>query len=71
MIYQRSDGSHWLTQRPEPEEGWDECFPPSLGVPDLASKSYRLGSVVQVMEFLGRHAAIVRTDSDPAEFDGL
>ena len=71
VIYQRSDGSHWLTQRPEPEEGWDECFPPSLGVPDQASKSYRLGSVVQVMEFLGRHAAIVRTDSDPAEFDGL
>ncbi|ART61480.1 hypothetical protein CBP36_21165 (plasmid) [Acidovorax carolinensis] len=86
LCYQLRDGERWvlyetiasgylLRQWPEPQDGWDESFPPSLGSPDLELGAYKVSSYHQFIPAFGRYSAGTRSTSDAravgAQFESL
>jgi hypothetical protein len=70
VFFRSADDTPWM--RPWPVfDGWDECFPPSVGTPDLQREAYRLQSVDG--PFIGLRALLKgsRNTSDPSAVPGL
>lgn len=68
VIYTRKDGSFWLIPMPV-FDGWDEFFPPTIGVVEDGFEGYRVTSLVAAMSYLASQAAEIRTSSNPGEIE--
>lgn len=77
MVYRLRDGSSWvlyqtidgpcsLRQWPQPEEGWDEAFPPSIGQADAQNERYLVPTMSQAIIGLARMLQAIGNTSDPA-----
>ena len=82
FAYLFTDGSQWvlhertghgflLSQWPEPEDGWDEALPPSVGHPDLELNAYRIADLGTFFMASGSLVASMRNTSNPKEVAGL
>lgn len=71
VIYTLDDGGYALAAWPNAEDGWDEALPPSIATPDMSLGVYRIHDLVQAVMFLTARADIVRSTSNPREFDKI
>ena len=71
VIYTLADDSHAIAAWPNAEEGWDEALPPSIATADKSLGAYRIHDLVQAVMFLRERADIVRSTSNPREFDDI
>ena len=51
-----------------PREGWDECFPPSVGSADAEHGIYWVRDHITAVTFLSPRSKGTHTATDPAEF---
>ena len=71
VIYTLEDESHAIAAWPRAEDGWDEALPPRIATPDRALGVYRLHDLVEAIMFLRGKADIVRSTSNPHEFNNI
>lgn len=82
IFYRLKDGSAWVLYTvqgdsgaiapwPLAEDGWDEALPASVGAADVEQTIYRVPSITHAMLYFRDRAAVVRTSSNPNDFDGL
>lgn len=86
FCYVLSDESQWvlirdsgfglvLRQYPEAQEGWDECFPPSVGRPDVDAGGYLVANIGIFFGTFGRYFKGMGNTSSPEDvpriFEGM
>ncbi len=71
VIYAFEDEGYAIASWPGAEDGWDEALPPSIATADKSLGVYRIHDLVQAVMFLTARADIVRSTSNPREFDEI
>ena len=69
--YAFEDEGYAIAAWPGAEDGWDEALPPSIATADKSLRVYRIHDLVQAVMFLTARADVVRSTSNPREFDDI
>ncbi len=64
VCYRSEQGEYRLRQVPEPTDGWDECFPPSVATP-TEDEYLRVVDFGKLLLLFNAHAKESQIDSDP------
>lgn len=71
VLIQDSDFGHVLRQYPDAQEGWDECFPATVGRPETSAGGYLVDSIGQFFGSFGQYYKGMRNTSSPIQVSGL